>query len=73
VPCLLWHDLSYSDEDEVMTHLYHALAASWFLCSVLHAQGTPDDWYYHGNDAASTKYSPLTEITAENFADLRII
>ena len=37
------------------------------------AQGVPDgEWHAIGRDAANTKYSPLDQITADNFTDLRI-
>lgn len=31
------------------------------------------DWKYYGADAGSTKYSPLDQITGDNFKDLRIV
>ena len=41
--------------------------------SSLQAQSTPvGEWRAFGADAANTKYSPLDQITAENFTQLRI-
>ncbi|MEO2031404.1 MAG: hypothetical protein ABGZ35_04910, partial [Planctomycetaceae bacterium] len=38
-----------------------------------HAQSVADtEWRHFGHDAANTKYSPLNQITAENFNDLEI-
>ena len=37
------------------------------------AQSTADtEWHHFGHDAANTKYSPLDQITPENFTDLEI-
>ena len=37
------------------------------------AQSTADvEWRHFGRDAANSKYSPLDQITPENFADLEI-
>ena len=33
---------------------------------------TQVDWPYYGADAASTKYRPVSQITADNFADLEV-
>lgn len=42
------------------------------LVVAVDAQGPPaGDWRYYGRDAASTKYSPLDEITPANVARLR--
>ena len=41
--------------------------------SVRAQQSTPaDEWRAYGSDLKGTKYSPLTQITAENFATLKI-
>ena len=37
------------------------------------AQARPGEWRAYGADAASTKYSPLDQITKDNVADLRIV
>ncbi len=44
------------------------------LCASAAAQSTvPDgEWHAFGRDGANTKYSPLDQITAENFTDLEI-
>ena len=44
------------------------------LCGSAAAQSTvPDgEWHAFGRDGANTKYSPLDQITAENFTDLEI-
>ena len=57
-----------------------ALAAAVMLCATpaLFAQehtnaGTENgEWRYWGGDAASSRYSPLDQITAENFEDLEV-
>jgi glucose dehydrogenase len=35
-------------------------------------QGAPGEWRYWGGDAGSTRYAPLDQINADNFADLQI-
>ncbi len=55
-------------------------AAGLLLCSssFLSAQDIPlfnedpDEWYTLGGDYAHTRYTPATEITAENFTDLEV-
>ena len=48
-------------------------AATALLPAPAAAQSVPDgEWHAIGRDAANTKYSPLDQITADNFADLRI-
>jgi len=46
------------------------------LTTVMPATGTAQDrsgeWRYIGGDAAHTRYSPLAQITAENFEDLEV-
>ena len=57
-----------------------ALAAAVMLCATpaLFAQertnaGTENgEWRYWGGDAASSRYSPLDQINAENFEDLEV-
>ena len=39
--------------------------------SVTAQSAVPDgEWHHFGRDGANTKYSPLDQITAENFTDL---
>ena len=50
-------------------------AAAWLAAGPAQAQyGAPADgeWRSHAGDLGSTKYSPLDQITAENFADLEV-
>jgi glucose dehydrogenase len=52
-----------------------ALFAMALVCCPAGAQGPGDragEWRYIGGDAAHTRYSPLDQITAENFEELEV-
>jgi quinoprotein glucose dehydrogenase len=50
------------------------LLAASFAASIGIAAVVPDgDWRFYGRDAATTKYSPLDQINAENVKDLKIV
>ena len=55
-----------------------ALLVAAFAALLLLASCAPPDpgaageWPHHGKDHASTKYSPLDQITAENFSQLEV-
>ena len=53
---------------------FAGLVSVILLCSVnASAQRVPDgEWHAFGRDGANTKYSPLDQITGENFTDLEI-
>ena len=43
------------------------------LAAVAQERGTPDgEWWYQSGDAWGTRYSPLTQIDADNFEDLEV-
>ncbi len=49
------------------------LVACTLVCTgTVWAQDASSEWRYYGSDAFSSKYSPLDQIRAENFADLEI-
>ena len=50
------------------------MAVAALTAGTVMAQSTvPDgEWHAFGRDGANTKYSPLDQITAENFTDLQI-
>ena len=50
------------------------IAASWLALGSAAAQqgATHGEWRSYGGDTGSTKYSPLDQITAENFSDLEV-
>ena len=49
-----------------------ALVAAAVAVAAGCAPATPGDWVVYGSDKASTKYTPLDGITADNFAELGI-
>jgi hypothetical protein len=51
------------------------VGAALFLWAVTCGSAHPQDreWRTYGSDLASTKYSPLDQISAENFSKLRIV
>ena len=64
----------------MMQRLHHLVVGATVLVLVtavspssLQAQSAPvGEWRAFGADAANTKYSPLDQITAENFTELQI-
>ena len=50
------------------------IAVSWLALGSAAAQqgATHGEWRSYGGDTGSTKYSPLDQITAENFSDLEV-
>ena len=50
------------------------VVVSWAVPGSAHAQGgaTGGEWRSYGGDTGSTKYSPLDQITADNFSDLEL-
>jgi quinoprotein glucose dehydrogenase len=42
-----------------------------FHTALIHAQNV--DWRYYASDAGSSKYAPLTQVTPDNFNDLRVV
>ena len=50
-----------------------ALAAQAFALEAAHAQGTVSgEWPTHGGDLGNSRYAPLDQIDASNFADLEV-
>ena len=59
----------------ITPHLALALAALLLLplAAVAQERGTPEgEWWYQSGDAWGTRYSPLTQIDADNFEDLEV-
>ena len=62
-----------------MSSLPHSLwALPLALCACVHLrspapQPPPLEWRYHGGDAASTRFAPITGIDSTNFSRLRVI
>ena len=59
-----------------MNRVIHVVLAAFFMSAAItgiSAQSVADtEWRHFGHDAANTKYSPLDQITPDNFNDLEI-
>ena len=49
-----------------------ALAGASLLTACAPPEDRVGDWRHHGSDLASSKYSPLDQVHAENFGDLEV-
>ena len=61
-----------------MSPLLRSLWAPLAFCACVHLRSPapeppPLEWRYHGGDAASTRFAPITGIDSTNFSQLRVI
>ncbi len=63
-----------SSHENTVTSTLVACAMAAAIPAGLSAQGTTNgEWRSYGGDIANTRYSPLSQITAENFGELEVV